>query len=84
MIPLAGCGQGNGLGPTLWALVSSAVIKMCKKAKHRIEIANTITKMILSLMGFTFVNNTDLAQAAANQDTSREEIIDKFQEFMKR
>ena len=26
MIPLARCGQGNDLGPTLWTLVSAAVI----------------------------------------------------------
>ena len=35
-------------------------------------------------MGFAFVNNTDLAQATSNQDTNREEMIDKCQEFMKR
>ena len=50
MIPLAGCIKGNDIGPTLWALVSSAVIKMCKEARHGIEITTAITKMILSLV----------------------------------
>ena len=84
IIPLAGCGQGNGLGPTLWALISSVVIDMCKEAGHDIEIATAITKMILSLMGFAFVDNADLAQAAPDQDTSKAEMINDFQEFMER
>jgi hypothetical protein len=29
-IPISGCGQGNGLGPTLWALISTKVINMCE------------------------------------------------------
>ena len=35
-------------------------------------------------MGFVFVDNTDLAQATPDQDTSGEEMIDEFQEFMRR
>ena len=70
MIPLAGCEQGNGVDSFLWALVSSAVIQMCKEVGHEIEITTAITKIILSLMGFAFVKNVDLAQAASNQDTS--------------
>ena len=81
---LAGCGQGNGLGPTLWALISSVVIDICKEAGHGIEIATAITKMILSLMRFAFVDNADLAQAASDQDTSGKEMINYFQEFMRR
>ena len=65
-----------GVCPTLWALVSSSVIKMCNEATNKIEIATAITKIILPLMGFVFLNNADLAQAASNQDTSREEVID--------
>jgi hypothetical protein len=30
-IPILGCRQGNGLGPALWALISTKVIKMCER-----------------------------------------------------
>jgi hypothetical protein len=33
-VPISGCGQGNGLGPALWALISTKVIKMCERAGH--------------------------------------------------
>lgn len=82
MIPPAGHGQGNAVGPTLWALVSPAVIKMCKETELGIEIATAITKMILSLISFAFIDNADLVQTASNQDTSRKEMIDKFQESL--
>ena len=59
LISLAGYGQENGVGHTLWELVSSSVIKKCKEAGHRIEIETMIIKLILSLMGFAFVDNTD-------------------------
>ena len=84
VIPVARCGQGNGVGPTLWALISSIVIKLCKDAGHRIEISTAITKMVLTLICFAFVDDADLAQAASEQDTSGEEMIDEFQNFMKR
>ena len=57
---------------------------MCKETGHGIEIATTITKMFLSLKGFAFVDNSDLAQAAADQDTIGEEMIDEFEDFMRR
>jgi hypothetical protein len=32
--PQQGIGQGNGLGPTLWALLSSILIKYMKRHNH--------------------------------------------------
>ena len=57
---------------------------MCKEAGHGIEIATAISKMILSLIRFVFIYDADLAQAAPDQGTNGEEIIDDFQDFMKR
>ena len=82
MIPVAGYGQKNGVDSTMWALISSVLIQMYKEVEHGIKIATTITKMILSLMCFAFVHNANLAQAVPDQDTSGEEMIDKFQEYM--
>ena len=40
--------------------------------------------MILTLIGFAFVDDADLAQAASEQGTSGEEMIEEFQDFMRR
>ena len=39
-------------------------------------------KIVLSLIGFAFVDDADSAQAASEEDTSKEEMIDEFQDFM--
>ena len=50
--PIAGIGQGNGLGPSLWCLTSTIIIKTCKRKGHRTTITTPISKKIVSLLGF--------------------------------
>ena len=66
MICITGYRQGNGVDPTLLALISSTVIQMYIEARYRIEIATVIAKIIFSLIVFAFVDDTDLAQAASD------------------
>ena len=33
-IPISGCGQGNGIGPTLWALISTILFRMMTAKDH--------------------------------------------------
>ena len=61
--PLAGIGQGNGLGPALWCLISSIIFNMCKAEGHGITIISSISKTVTSLIGFAFVDDTDLSQS---------------------
>ena len=44
-VPLAACVQGNGLGPTLWALISTVILTMCKKASHGMKNFTSSTKL---------------------------------------
>ena len=71
--------MGYGVSRPVYGNEVIPVIQMCKDAGHRIEIATAITKMAFSLIGFAFV-----VQAAAEQDTSEKEMIDEFQDFMRR
>ena len=82
-VPLAGCGQGNGLGPTLWALISTITLIVCKKAGHRIKFLTSITKLPISFMGYLFVDNADIVQGSKNVDTNDESLLPNFQEFMR-
>ena len=65
-IAIAGIGQGNGLGPSLWCLISTILIKMCKMKGHATKIITTIKKTVVSLIRFSFVDDADLVTAADN------------------
>ena len=41
-IPVSGIGQGNGLGPTLWALISTVLIWMMERHGHSVDLLNSI------------------------------------------
>ena len=80
--PIAGIGQGNRLGPTLWCLISTIIIKICKRKVHGTTIITQISKEIVSLLGFAFVDNTDLVLMANNAYTSGAAMIPKMQALM--
>ena len=61
-------GQGNGLGPAQWALISS--------------IITPISKHDISLLGFVFVNNTDLVSSTDDVHSTGATMIALFQALM--
>ena len=82
-VPLAGCGQGNGLGPTLWALISTVLLIMCKRAGHRMKLITSVTRLPISFMGYLFVNDANIVQGPINVKTSGKSLLSDFQEFMR-
>ena len=79
---ISGIGQGNGLGPALWALISSIVFKMCKARGHGMNLLTPISKNIISFMGFAFVDDADLIAGAEDVNTSGATMIARFQAMM--
>jgi hypothetical protein len=63
-VSISGCLQGNGLGPALWALISTKVIKMCERAGHSTTCIAPISGKLLRFLGFAFVDDTDLTDCA--------------------
>ena len=43
-----GAGQGNGLGPALWALISTKIIDAMRRAGHGITFVTALTKSIIA------------------------------------
>jgi hypothetical protein len=83
-IPISGCGQGNRLGPALWALISTKVIKMCEWAGHGTTCIAPISGKLLRFLGFAFVDDADLSDCADDVNTKGEEMVKSFHRFMNR
>ena len=80
--PISGIGQGNGMGPSLWCLISSIIFKDCKRRGHCTTIITAITRKVCSLLGFAFVDDADLTMAASDAQTSSTEMIHRMQALM--
>ena len=79
---IASIGQGNGIGPSLWCLISNIIINCCKRKGHGTKIITPISKRTVSLLGFAFVDDADLVSAAKNAYQSGAEMIQKMQAHM--
>ena len=55
-----GSGQGNGIGLTLSALISTKLIIMMLRKRHGVELLSATTLTLLSIVCFAFVEDTDL------------------------
>ena len=77
--PIAGIGQGNRLGPSLWCLINIIIIKTCKRKDQGTTITTPILKKEVSLLGFAFVDDADLVTAVNKAYTSGLEMIPKMQ-----
>jgi len=57
---IAGIGQGNGAGPQIWAAVSSPMFDLMRQDGFYAHIVAAISRRAKTLVGFAFVDNTDL------------------------
>ena len=50
---LHGIGQGNGYGPTIWAGISSPLLKILRKRKHGVHLLAPISREELIMAGYS-------------------------------
>ena len=60
--PFQGICQGNGAGPTIWVAVSTPLIEMMRAAEHGLAFETPLTGYKEKLIGFAFVDDTDLVE----------------------
>ena len=58
--PVNGIGQGNGMGPSLWAIISTGLLDMMHLANHGMRLVSPLSGSDSCIVGFGFVDNTDL------------------------
>ena len=61
---LNGSGQGNGLGPVLWVVISSCLIALMAQEGHGVTWQSALSLTVTALVCFAFVDDTDLAVSA--------------------
>ena len=82
--PPQGAGQGNGASPAIWAVVSTPVLYMLHAAGHGVSFRLAISKQTFNLVGFAFVDDSDVIQQAPSHDSSAKEIMAAAQEGLDR
>jgi hypothetical protein len=82
--PHQGIGQGNGLGPTLWALLSSILIKNMKRHNHGVKLRSALTLSLISIVCFAFVDNIDLVISGQFRHSTGKESCEEFQSALDR
>lgn len=63
-----GCGQGNGYGPALWACISSPLLHIMRNKGYGTKLRQPITRFLLHLAAFAFVDDTDIIQTEDRGD----------------
>jgi len=78
--PTAGIGQGNGAGPQIWAAVSTPLFQILAKEGFLAMIVCAVSLHTCSLVGFGFVNDTDLCITAT--DNKLPTVLCKMQQSL--
>jgi hypothetical protein len=73
--PPQGVGQGNGAGPAIWAVVSTPVLEMMRKNGHGAVFRLAISGASIKLVGFAFVDDSDIIQTASELDGDIDELL---------
>ena len=77
--PIGGTGQGNGASPTIWAVVSTPVLDMLRKAGCVCAFKSAITGEGMVFVGFAFVDDTDKMVTCPSPDGTHEEVLELIQ-----
>ena len=78
-VPITGIGQGNGLGPTLWCLISTILFRRMQKVDHGVSMISALSLSLIQFVGFAFVDDTDLFCAGKTAATLGETLSTDFQ-----
>ena len=79
LLPIMGILQGNGMGPFVWAIISSVILHCMMKAGHAGVLLGTLSGLTLMMVGYAFVDDCDLCYTARDNHTPAVSILHKFQ-----
>ena len=77
-VPFQGSCQGNGASPAMWLVISLYLVLLMKEQGHVSKVLSPISGITLTLIGFLFVDDTDLI-VLGNHNDSEERIHSRLQ-----
>ena len=70
------------VGPTIWAVISTIFFDLLRDKGHGFKMETPLSKLALHMMGFGFVDDTDIMQLGLN-DNNYQVVPSKLQEALK-
>ena len=80
--PSQGVGQGNGAGPAIWVVISAILLQIMRDSGWGFTWTTALSMTAVFLVGFAFVDDTDLIHVAINAFTTAEDILDDAQRML--
>ena len=77
-VPFQGSCQGNGASPAMWLMISMYLVLLAREEKHITSFSSAFSGLTIVLIGFLFVDDTDLV-IMGNSDDSVMDVILKMQ-----
>ena len=81
-IKLHGLGQGNGVAPTGWGVISTPLINMMRTAGFGLNILTCLSVALITFVCYAFVDDTDIVHTGPSVDTTGAEILVDMQKFV--
>jgi hypothetical protein len=81
-IPIQGVGQGNGVGPQIWAVVSTPIFDMLRAMGYGAHFEASISQDRLHFVGFAIVDDADLVQTSEKGSQCFHEVAKKMQDAL--
>ena len=83
-IPFQGILQGNGAAPTIWVLISTPLLNMLRDAENGAYMTSPISNDPDHIVGFAFVDDTDLVCFQQGHLRLTDEIMQNMQQGIDR
>ena len=70
-----GSGPGNGAGPTIWVIISAILLTIMRDEGFCLNALSCLSQLALVIVGFAFVDDTDIINAAPSVNTLCENLL---------
>ena len=73
-LPHQGSGQGNGAGLIIWIIISALLLAIMRYEGFSLDDLSCLSQLVLVIVGFAFVDDTDIINAAKSVNTTGEDL----------